>query len=163
MRMEDDMHYASLFEDIPLSLWEEDLAGVKTVIDALRERGVTDFPAYFSACPDVLQQCVDRVRIVNVNQATLDLHGAQDKAEFLAAWNAKTDPMIREMLAQQVIAVAPFSAHRQDRIVSSEIGGVKRYVVPKLCIASGHVATWRRAILAIIDMTAQVEAQQALV
>jgi len=162
LQTEDGMQYASLFEDIPLSLWEEDLSGVKAVIDALRERGVTDFPAYFNAHPDVLQQCVEQVRIMNVNQATLHLNDAQDKAEFLATWNRKADPMIREALAQQVIAVAQFPAHRLDQIVSCEIDGVKKHVMPKLCMAAGHAVTWRKAILALIDMTAQVEAQQAL-
>ncbi len=162
MRTEDDMHYASLFEDIPLSLWEEDLSEVKAVIDTLRERGVTDFPAYFTAHPDVLQQCVEQVKIANVNRITLDLCGAQDKAEFLATWNEKADPEIRETLAQHIIAVTQSPAHRHDRIVSCEIGGAKKYVIPKLCVASGHVDTWRKVILAVIDMTAQVEAQQAL-
>lgn len=162
MRMEQDMHYASLFEDVPLSLWEEDLSGVKAVIDALRERGVTDFPAYFDAHPDVLQQCVDQVRIVNVNQATLDLHSAQDKTGFFAAWNEKATPTIREVLAQQVIAVAQSPTTRHDRIFSCEIAGMKKHMMPRLYMASGHATTWRKVILAIIDMTAQVEAQQAL-
>ena len=31
-RAENDMQYAYLFEDMPISLWEEDLSGVKVVI-----------------------------------------------------------------------------------------------------------------------------------
>jgi len=162
-RVEDDMLYASLFEDMPLSLWEEDLSGVKAVVDALRERGVKDFPAYFVAHPDVLQQCVDQIKILNVNQTVLDKHGARDKKEFLTAWNKKADPAIREVLKHQVIFVTQPSPRMYDFIASWKTPPVKRYVMPKFFVPSSDSdVTWSRAILAIIDMTAQVETQQAL-
>ncbi|MGC9397180.1 MAG: ATP-binding protein [Anaerolineae bacterium] len=161
-RAEDDMQYASLFEDIPLCLWEEDLSGVKLILDALRERGVTDFPVYFDAHPDVLQECVNQIKILNVNQAVLDMHSARDKAEFLATWNEKVDPTIRKMLEHQVAFVTQPAAHAIDLIVPYEIMGVKKHIMPKFFTASGYATTWRKAIMAIIDMTAQVEAQQAL-
>jgi two-component system phosphate regulon sensor histidine kinase PhoR len=161
-RVEDNIQYASLFEDLPLCLWEEDLSGVKVIVDVLRERAVTDFPAYFDTHPDVLQQCVEQVRIVNVNQATLDIHNARDKAEFLATWNEKADPAIRETLKQQVVFVIQSPLRAQDRFVSCDIMGEKKHMMPKLFIASGYAATWQKVIIAFIDMTAQVEAQQAL-
>ena len=162
-RVEDDMLYASLFEDIPLCLWEEDLSGVKTVIDALRERGVTDCLTYFDAHPDVLRQCVDQIRILNVNRAVLDLHGAQDKTEFLTAWNEKADPAIREVLKHHVVFAAQSSPRVYDLSIPWKTPVVKRYVMPKFFTPSSDCAvTWGRIILAIIDMTAQVEAQQAL-
>jgi len=162
MHVENDMQYASLFEDMPLCLWEEDLSGVKSVVDGLRERGVTDFSAYFDAHPDVLHRCVEKIRIVNVNQATLDMYGAQDKAKFLATWNEKADPAIHETLKQQVVFIAQPSPYVHDSIIPCEIAGVKKYVIPKLFMASGYATTWSKVIIAIIDMTAQVEAQQAL-
>ena len=162
-RVEDDMLYASLFEDMPLCLWEEDLSGVKAIVDALRERDVQDFPTYFDAHPDVLQQCVDQIKILNVNQTVLDKHGAWDKEEFLTAWNKKADPAIREALKHQVLFVTQPSPRMYDLIASWKPPAVKRYVMPKFFVSSSDPdATWSRAILAIIDMTAQVEAQQAL-
>lgn len=41
----------SLFENCPISLWEEDFSGVKDYIDRLRKNGVTDFSAYFTEHP----------------------------------------------------------------------------------------------------------------
>ncbi|MBN2392274.1 MAG: PAS domain S-box protein [Anaerolineae bacterium] len=162
-RAEDDMLYANLFEDMPLSLWEEDLSGVKPIIDALRERGVQDFPTYFDAHPDVLQQCVDQIKILNVNQTVLDKHGAWDKEEFLTAWNKKADPAILEMLKHQVIFVTQPSSRMYDLNASWKTPPVKMYVMPKFLVSSSDLdATWSKVILAIIDMTAQVEAQQAL-
>ena len=161
-RVEDDMLHASLFRDIPLCLWEEDLSGVKVVVDALRERGVTDLSVYFEAHPDVLQQCVEQIRILDVNQAVLDMHGARDKAEFLTIWNEKADPAIREVLKHQVIFVTQSSPHVYDLTVPQKTPAVKRHVMPKFFISSGYATTWSKVIIALLDMTAQVEAQQAL-
>jgi hypothetical protein len=148
-RVEDDMLYASLFEDMPLCLWEEDLSGVKAVIDAVCERGETDIPTYFDAHPDVLQQCVDQIKILNVNRAVLDIHGAQDKTAFLTTWNEKADPAIREVLSHQVIFATQFSPRVYDLIVPWKTPAVKRYVMPKFFIPSpGYATTWSRVIFA---------------
>ncbi len=83
-RGEEESRYRSLFEDCPISLWEEDLSEVKLFLDSLRERGVRDFRAHFAAHAEDLIQCVLRVRIIDVNKATLRLLEAGSKAELLA-------------------------------------------------------------------------------
>ena len=41
---ESETRYRSLFEDSPISLWEQDFSAVKRRLDRLREDGITDFP-----------------------------------------------------------------------------------------------------------------------
>lgn len=163
-RAANDVHYQNLFEDMPLSLWEEDLSAVKVLIDAQRERGVTDFAAYFAAHPDFAQQCVERIRIVNVNQATLDMTGVADKTEFLTVWNQRTNPTICDILLQQVIFITqyPDPQGAQNTVIPFQIAGMRKYVIPTLFIASGHASAWDKVIIALIDITAQVAAQEAL-
>ncbi|MDP1994179.1 MAG: transporter substrate-binding domain-containing protein, partial [Ignavibacteria bacterium] len=42
-----ETRYYNLFEDSPISLWEEDFSNVKRFIDDLRDTGVSDFRNYF--------------------------------------------------------------------------------------------------------------------
>jgi len=39
--------YHSLFDNVPISLWEEDFSTVKTYLDDLRGRGIEDIRHYF--------------------------------------------------------------------------------------------------------------------
>ena len=42
-----ETRYRGLFEDSPISLWEEDFSAVKTYLEDLRESGIKDFRAFF--------------------------------------------------------------------------------------------------------------------
>ena len=44
---ESEKRFRTLFEDSPISLWEEDFSEVKSYIDGLRQRDITDFESYF--------------------------------------------------------------------------------------------------------------------
>ena len=83
--LESEARYRALYEDSPVSLWEEDFSQAKLALDELRRDGVTDFRAYFAAHPEFVKTCLEGVRITDVNRATLQLFGAQDKSELLSA------------------------------------------------------------------------------
>jgi PAS domain S-box-containing protein len=45
-------HFSSLFNEVPIAIWDLDYSQVKKYIDKLREEGVTDFRRYFDNNPD---------------------------------------------------------------------------------------------------------------
>ena len=77
-----EARFRALFEDSPISLWEEDFSLVKQRLDALRHDGVSDFEAYFEAHPEVVVECAALVRVLDVNKATLAIYGAQRKGDL---------------------------------------------------------------------------------
>lgn len=79
---EREASYRGLFEDAPFSVWEEDFSAVKGYLDELRATGVEDLERYLRDNPDVARHCASLVKIVNVNQASVELFGAADKASL---------------------------------------------------------------------------------
>ena len=73
-----------LFEHSPVSLWVEDFSAVKQLIDDVRLRGVTDFRTFVDVHPEFVERCMSEIRVIDVNQHTLDLFAAPDKATLLA-------------------------------------------------------------------------------
>ena len=57
---ESEERFRGLFEDSPVSLWEEDFSAVKQRLDALRAEGVTDMHAYLEAHPEEVKRCISR-------------------------------------------------------------------------------------------------------
>ena len=49
--------YRLVFENSPVSIWEEDFSLVKTLFDDLKSQGVSDIEAYFDQYPETLQHC----------------------------------------------------------------------------------------------------------
>ena len=80
---ESEERYRSLFENSPISLWEEDFSLVKEYFDDLRAKGVTDLRAFFENRPEAVAHCAGLVKVLDVNKATVALVGARDKDELL--------------------------------------------------------------------------------
>ncbi|HVF26558.1 MAG TPA: PAS domain S-box protein, partial [Anaerolineales bacterium] len=76
--------FRGLFEHAPVSIWEEDFSAVRRYIDDLRATGIVDFSAYFDAHPEAVTESATRVKIVDVNLATLEMFQAESKAQLLA-------------------------------------------------------------------------------
>jgi len=84
-RRESEARYRSLFASVPVSIWDEDWSGVLAIVHQLRRSGATDFRRYFDEHPEVVRECLRKVRVRDVNQATLDLFGADDKEQMLGS------------------------------------------------------------------------------
>jgi two-component system, sensor histidine kinase and response regulator len=79
---ENEQRYRSLFDDSPISIWEEDFSAVKKYIDEIREQGVADFREHFKSHPDLVSACAAKIKVLNVNSATLKLLHARNKTEL---------------------------------------------------------------------------------
>jgi len=75
--------YQLFFEASPISQWDGDFSEVKKYMESLRDSGVEDFRAYFENHPEAVAHCCDIVKIVDVNQATLNMYKAPNKESLL--------------------------------------------------------------------------------
>lgn len=82
---ESETRYRDLFENSPISLWEQDFSGVKAALDRLSAAGVTNFRAYFEENTDAVRDCLAQVKLIAFNHASLALYGAVSKAELLSS------------------------------------------------------------------------------
>jgi PAS domain S-box-containing protein len=77
-----EKRYREIFENTPISIWEEDFNPVRERILALKENGITDIRAFLQEHPEELNELVRKVIVKDVNQATLQLVEARSKEEL---------------------------------------------------------------------------------
>ncbi|TNF91343.1 MAG: PAS domain S-box protein, partial [Gammaproteobacteria bacterium] len=82
---ENEARFRSIFEDSPISLWEEDFSELKVFIDDLLDSGVSDLRGHFENNPNDLEKCASLIKVLNVNQTTLDLYQARSKEQLLGS------------------------------------------------------------------------------
>ncbi|HET7696664.1 MAG TPA: ATP-binding protein [Vicinamibacterales bacterium] len=97
--------YRRIFESTGVSLWEEDFSDVKAILDALGLRGEA-LEAHLRSHPGVVDECVARVKIVDVNPATLRLLGAADKRALVGSLSRIFRPETREVFIGELLALA---------------------------------------------------------
>ena len=75
--------YRFIFDNAPIAFWEEDFSEVKVYLDELKSNGVEDLRGYFEKNPDEVDKCFDSIKILNVNQATVEMNAAEDKESLI--------------------------------------------------------------------------------
>lgn len=74
--------YSTLFEQSPISIWEIDYSAVKKEIDGLNLSS-SQLRQFLHENPERLNQIRQKIKVIDINQATLDLFGAGSKEELI--------------------------------------------------------------------------------
>ena len=74
-----------LFEHSPISLWVEDFSAIRKLLDEARQQGIRDFRVFTDVHPEFVDRCMSEIRVIDVNQHTLDLFHAPDNRRFFVA------------------------------------------------------------------------------
>ncbi|MCB9077819.1 MAG: PAS domain S-box protein [Anaerolineaceae bacterium] len=159
-----EARYRSLFEDSPISLWEEDFSAVRQYIDRVRATGVSDLRAYFEAHPEAVRHCVGLIKILNVNQATLKIYKAGGKEDFLTdgglepVYTEESHPVFRE----ELIALANGETWLGGEFAGKTMAGDTLNVSLGLSMAPGYEESWEKVLVSVIDITDRVQTEEAL-
>ncbi len=79
-----EQRYAGLFDVSNMTFAEMDFSDAEKMLDAIKDRGVTDLPAYMADHPDELARTLGMIRTTRVNEALARLMGYESVAELVA-------------------------------------------------------------------------------
>ncbi len=82
---EGEQRYHALLDSVEVSILEEDFSDVFKELTALKEKGITDIRAYFSNNIDHAWRLASVVKIININEETVELFGAPDKKTLMGS------------------------------------------------------------------------------
>jgi PAS domain S-box-containing protein len=157
-----EQRYRELFEESPISLWEEDFSAVKTHINALQEAGVTDLSSYFAAHPEAVLECARLVKIVQVNQATVGLAEGTSEQDFLANLGDTFTSETYELFAQELVALAAGQTRFAGETVGKTLRGRVVHYAIHLSVAPGAKDTWSKVLISVSEITERKRAEEAL-
>ncbi|MBN2471441.1 MAG: PAS domain S-box protein, partial [Anaerolineae bacterium] len=157
---ESEERYRRLFEDVPISLWEEDFSRARRFIQHLQTRGVTDIGAHFAANPEDLIECIAGIHVLDVNSHTLQLYHNTNKEDFLGSLGRIVPADEYDVLQDELVALA--NGQYEISLESNRlISGTSRYMAINLSVAPGYEATWGRVLVSLTDITRLKEAEAA--
>jgi PAS domain S-box-containing protein len=160
-RDESEKRYRGLFENSPISLWEEDFSAVKLKLDGLKQAGVTDFEAYFSGHPEFVKECAALVRVLNVNAASLKLYGVADKEELMKNLDVilHAEDLARQFrheLVNIANGVTYFEGEGRDRSWDGRL----LHTALTWSVMPGHEEDLSRVIVSVADITERKQAEE---
>jgi len=159
---ESQARYQSLFENSPISLWQEDYSQTKAALEQLKRDGVEDLEAYLYAHPEVVDQCLSQVRVVDVNRATVELHAASSKEELLGHLSEVIPPEARERFIEQLLAIADGKTSYEGSSSDRRLDGSRMEANVRWIAAPGYEESLARVLVSKVDITARVHAEADL-
>src|SRR3954452_530859 len=120
--------YRALFEDSPFPMWEEDFSRVKEYIAQLKADGVTDLLSFLMAHRPAAQECLQRVRVLDVNRAAREFYGAQSKEELLGSLDKIFNEAAWEPFCEEIAALDATNALFKTEFQARTIRGEERTV-----------------------------------
>jgi signal transduction histidine kinase len=159
---ESEGHYRTLFEDSPISLWEEDFSDVKAYIDSLRDSGVTNFRAHFENHPDFVATCAAMVKVVHINKVTLNLYKAGSKEEFKDGLNEIFTQESYKGFKEELIAIAENRTVFEREGIAQTLTGEKIHFELRWSVVPGYERRFSKVLVSIVNITERKQTEQKL-
>lgn len=145
--------YYHLFEQAPISLWEEDFSALKEYVDRVKEQGITDFDSYLDAHPEEVASAASRVRVVNVNLKTLEIYGADSKKQFFESLGRLTYPYSFQKFKAYLLAIAQGRFSFEWEELHQDLRGQPIWVRFAWQVVPGHEHDFSRVIGILEDIS----------
>jgi hypothetical protein len=148
--------YQSLFENSPISLWEEDFSKIKHKIDRLRESGITDLKRYFNDNPEELLKCARLVKVIDVNSVTVVLFKAEDKEYFFSRLWELFDEDFLHSFSEELSCLAAGKSYVCAECSHLDFSGNKIFCRIEVSIDPKFLDSWSRVLVAITNLDKEV-------
>ena len=152
-----EKRYRSLFDENPISLWEEDFSEVKELLNRVKEKGETVDLKYFDNNPNFLYECLKKIIVISFNKATLKLLKYSDNKtniELDKIYNKNSYQTLKNGVIDIFNDKTAFSA--ETELICSD--GTVISVMTNFQVLDNY----KRTIISVIDITPRKRFENAL-
>jgi PAS domain S-box-containing protein len=150
-----EQRYKYLFDQSPVSIWEEDFSEVKKQLDQLAQNGVTDFRQYFQENPKELKKYSELVKIIDVNQKTLTLFSATDKEDFLQNLASFFNEEAEQKFINHLCSIAKNEIDFSQESINVTMDGRIINVLIHSNVVPGFEHDYSKVLVSLLDITEQ--------
>jgi PAS domain S-box-containing protein/putative nucleotidyltransferase with HDIG domain len=158
---ESEERYRTIFNTVPVSLWEQDFLTLYDMLEELRESGVSDIAGYMEANPGFVDRAVKTVIVRDMNDESLAIFNAKTKEELFAS----IDVMFREesylSFRGEIQAIWDKRPYYEGETINQTLDGQPIYVnvifnIPREREDFAHI------LVSITDITARKTAEEQI-
>jgi len=160
-----EMRYRTIFDSIPVAVFEEDWSACKRIIDGLKADGVEDIYSRLINDPGLMKQLWAGMKSLTQNPAAYAVYKTNDTDtlyDFFREWDPASDPGGAELLARYFDALAKGKTSYSGEVQHTVTDGSFIHAQMHIRIPEAFQDTWERVLLAEEDVTQRKNAEDQL-
>ncbi|GGI94296.1 hypothetical protein GCM10008995_00600 [Halobellus salinus] len=153
--------YQSLFENNPLTIWEEDFSGAVTHLEEIAS-DVDDVESYLLENPEEISRLMERVEVIGVNQNAVEYYDASSKEALIDNLDELFGDGITEVLAAEWAAVADGKTRFRAEVTGRKLSGETHRELVDMFVPAESADDYSRVYVIGTDITEQKRREREL-
>ncbi len=156
-----ERRYQRIFESARVAILEVDFSAVKAELDSLVAAGVVDLHAYLHAHLEFVQRAMSLVRVVDANQAAVEMFRARDKAQLLSSVADIILPEAEPVFIEEFVALADGRSLFEAELGLQTLQGERIDVLLAMRFPT-EVGQGEQTLVSLMDITDRKRAETAV-
>jgi PAS domain S-box-containing protein len=127
----------NVFQRSSLSMWEVDITELRAMLSALRLRGIRDLGRHLDEHPELVEKALRSIRVIDVNDATLELFETADKDALLGPLPFALDAAALAAFKGLIVAVNEGKAVFETEVATRTFAGRRLDVIFRAHVPHG--------------------------
>ncbi len=159
---ESEERFRLVYENSPVPTWEEDFSAVKARLEELQTIYGEDLTTYLIENPKTVRECTALVRVIDVNDAALDLHEADSKEALYEGLPKTFIPESYAAFRAELIALARGETELMIDSVVQTLTGKRREVSVSFSVCPGYEQSLSKVFVSLYDITQRKQDEESL-
>ena len=159
---ESENRYKYLFNQSPISIWEEDYSQVFKYLNTIKEKGITDIRQYLKNNLNEVMKCSKLVKVLDVNEITLELFNAKSKKELTTNLGKVFTKDSLPMFIEQLAAIWENKFRFSQDTINKTIDGKVINVAVSHNVMPNYEKDFSRLLISLVDLPELKRAERAL-
>jgi PAS domain S-box-containing protein len=158
---EGEQRFRQLFEDSPMTMWEQDFSELKRHLDGLQREGVSNIREYFESYPKEAQRCMGMIKSVRYNRSVAELLHTK-KIEDLDKLSMKELFMglPSKGYVDELTAVAEGQQFFENEVIYPAIDGVQKHAYFRWSLSPDLEEPYRSVIVTGMDISRRKQLEE---
>jgi diguanylate cyclase (GGDEF)-like protein/PAS domain S-box-containing protein len=159
---ESEERFRLVFENSPVPIWEEDFSAIKAQLDSLKKTYGGDLENYLVQHPQIVKECAALIRVLNINEAVLELHEADSKEDLINCFTQTFVPESYDALRNELVALARGQNELLFDSAVQTLTGKRREVSVYFSVCPGYEQSLTKVFISLVNITARKQAEERL-
>ncbi|WP_419783546.1 PAS domain S-box protein [Maridesulfovibrio sp.] len=155
--------FRRIFESSPLPMLEVEMSGLVAIFAQWKKAGITDVEEYLRENPEELKKCMDNINVVTLNEASVVLHGADDKSQLIGQVSNYLSLESLSFLDRVISELASGRTYFHDEIHWENLKGRNLDTLIYIDVVDGYEHSLARVLITLVDITEKKRLEETII